>query len=205
MMPAALNKLASKSKALTSNQKIAEAITHVEEALNFQEVISLVALRKALKNLVEIRHSSIDDLRNELVDALLNAEVAAKKIEIYEVAFSIIKDANNAEASRHKGGRPKNPWAKVAYEHAKLHLSERGRLPTAKLLSKMVCEFALSKGYSETASGEEAFSVSTAKDYLGYFKNSLPVFKLLTAEQWLSFFDGDFASTKYFGENLFPS
>jgi len=30
------------------------------------------------------------------------------------------------------------------------------------------------------------------------------VFNLLTAEQWFSLFDGDFASTKYFVENLFP-
>jgi len=204
-MPAALNKIPSKSKALTANQKIAEAITHVEEALNFQEVIGHVALRKALKHLVEIRHLSPDDMKNELIDALCNAELAAKKIELYEVAFSVIKDANVVEAARPKGGRPKNPWAKVAYEQAKLHLSKRGRLPTAKLLSKTVCQFALSKGYSESASGDEAFSVSTARDYLGYFKKSLPVVNLLTAEQWFSLFEGDFASTKYFGENLFPS
>lgn len=204
-MPAALNKLASKSKALTANQKIAEAIRHVDEALNFQEVIGHVALRKALENLLEIRHLSPDDMKNELVDALCNAELAAKKIELYEVAFLVIKDANVADAARPKGGRPKNPWAIVAYEHAKLHLSKRGRLPTAKLLSKTVCQFALSKGYSESATGDEAFSVSTARDYLSYFKNSLPVFNLLTAEQWFSLFDGDFASTKYFGENLFPS
>jgi hypothetical protein len=59
-------------------------------------------------------------------------------------------------------------------------------------------------GRAESALGEEAFSVSTAKDYLGYFKKSLPIFKLLSAEQWFRLFEGDFASTKYFGENLFP-
>lgn len=194
----------SKTRELTASQKISEAITQVNEALSLHEALGHEALRKALKNFVEARHLSVDDLQNELVDALCNSEVAAKKIEIYESALSVIEAANVAEVSRPKGGRPKNPWAKVAYEQAKLHLSKQGRLPTAKLLSKIVCQFASSKGYSESASGEEAFSVSTAQDYLGYFKNSLPVFNLLTAEQWFSFFDGDFASTKYFGENLFP-
>lgn len=203
-MVASTIKYDSKTNALNASQKISLVITQIDEALNFYEG-GHATLRKALRNFVEVRHLSIDELQDELIDALWRAEIAAKKTEIYENALSVIKAANLAEASRPKGGRPKNPWAQVAYEQAKLHLSERGRLPTAKLLSKMVCEFALSKGYSETALGEEAFSVSTAKDYLGYFKNSLPVFKLLTAEQWLSFFDGDFASTKYFGENLFPS
>jgi len=204
-MSASINKLALITKEVASNKKISEAITQVQEALNFQEKIGHVALRKALKNFVEVRNLSIDDLQNELVDALCNAELAAKKIEIYDAAFSVIKEVSSAEAARPKGGRPKNPWAKVAYEQAKLHLSKTGRLPTAKLLSKTVCQFALINGYSESDSGDEAFSVSTARDYLGYFKNSLPVFNLLTAEQWFSLFDGDVASTKYFGENLFPS
>ena len=116
----------------------------------------------------------------------------------------MIEVANVEETARPKGGRPKNPWAEVAYKQAKQHLEEKERLPTAKLLSKTVCQFALTNGYSEPSSGEEAFSVTTAKDYLGYFKKSLPVFKLLTAEQWFSLFEGDFAATKYFGENLFP-
>ena len=193
-----------KSKVPTANQRITQALLQVNQALKFKESIGDKALRKSFRNFVEIRNSSIQELQDELVDALCNLEAAVKKVEIYEAALSMIEVANVAEMSRHKGGRPKNPWAEVAYEQAKLHLEEKERLPTAKLLSKTVCQFALSKGHSEPSSGEEAFSVSTAKDYLGYFKKSLPVFKLLNAEQWFSLFDGDFAATKYFGENLFP-
>lgn len=203
MMVASTKKYDSKTYAINANQKISVAIKEIDEALNFYEG-GHAALRKSLRNFVEVRHLSIDELQDELIDALWRTEIAAKKTEIYENALSVIKAANVAEASRPKGGRPKNPWAQVAYKQAKLHLSKQGRLPTAKLLSKNVCQFALSKGFVETASGEEAFSVSTAKEYLGHFKNSLPVFNLLTAEQWFSLFDGDFASTKYFGENLFP-
>jgi len=203
MMITPTKKYDSKTNALNANQKISLAITQIDEALNFYEGGN-AALRKGLRNFVEVRHLSIDELQDELIDALWSAEIAAKKTEIYENALSVIKAANVAEASRPKGGRPKNPWAQVAYEQTKLHLSKQGRLPTAKLLSKNVCQFALGKGFVETASGEEAFSVSTAKDYLGYFKKSLPIFKLLSAEQWFSLFEGDFSSTKYFGENLFP-
>ena len=203
MMVVSTKKYDSKTNALNANKKISLAITQIDEALNFYEG-GHAPLRKALRNFVEVRHLPIDELQDELIDALWRAEMAAKKIEIYENALSVIKAANVAETKRPKGGRPKNPWAQVAYEQAKLHLSKQGRLPTAKLLSKNVCQFALSKGFVETASGKEAFSVSNAKDYLGYFKNSLPVFNLLTAEQWFGLFDGDFASTEYFGENLFP-
>ena len=192
----------SQSKALNANQKISQALLEVNQALNFHETLGVDALSKAVGNYVE--QLSIADLKYQLIQALCKVEVASKKIEIYEAALSIIKLANVAESARAKGGRPKNTWAEVAYEQAKLHLEEKERLPTAKLLSKTVCLFALSKGYSESSSGEEAFSVSTAKDYLGYFKKSLPVFKLLTAEQWFSLFEGEFAATKYFGENLFP-
>jgi hypothetical protein len=194
----------SQSTELTANHKISNALLQVNQALKFNENIGDGALRKAQRHFVEVRQLSISELQNELVDALCNLEAAAQKVEIYEAALAMIEVANVAEMSRHKGGRPKNPWAEVAYEQAKLHLKETERLPTAKLLSKTVCQFALSKGHSESSSGEEAFSVSTAKDYIGYFKKSLPVFKLLTAEQWFSLFDGDFAATKYFGENLFP-
>lgn len=189
---------------LTANQKISEALLHVNQALNTDEYIGDNALKKALINFVEVRKLSISELQNELIDALCKVEVAAKKIEIYEAAFSIINVANVAETARPKGGRPKNPWAEVAYKQAKQHLEEKGRLPSAKLLSNTVCKFALSKGYAEPSSGKEVFSVTTAKDYLGYFKKSLPLFKLLTAEQWFSLFEGDFVATKYFGENLFP-
>jgi len=194
----------SRSTELTANQKISNALLQVNQALKFNQYIGSGALRKAQSNFVELRQLSIAELQNELVDALCNLEAAVQKVEIYEAALAMIEVANVAEMSRHKGGRPKNPWAEVAYEQAKLYLEEKERLPTAKLLSKTVCQFALSKGYSESSSGEEAFSVSTAKDYLGYFKKSLPVFKLLSAEQWFSLFEGDFSSTKYFGENLFP-
>lgn len=193
-----------KSRELTANQKISEALSHVNQALNIDEYIGDNTLKKALRSFVEVRKLSIPELQNELIDALCKVEVATKKIEIYEAALSIIKLANDSETSRPKGGRPKNPWAEVAYKEVKQYLEENERLPTAKLLSKTVCQFALSKGYSESSSGEEAFSVSTAKDYLGYFKKSLPVFKLLSAEQWFSLFESDFSSTKYFGENLFP-
>ena len=189
---------------LTANQKISKALLQVNQALKFNESIGGGALRKAQRHFVEVRQLSISELQNELVDVLCKLEAAAKNIEIYEAAFSIIKLANDSESSRPKGGRPKNPWAEVAYEQAKQHLKDKGRLPTAKLLSKNICQYALSKGHAELSSGEEAFSVSTAKDYLGYFKKSLPVFKILTAEQWFSLFAGDFAATKYFGENLFP-
>jgi len=193
-----------KSKELTANQKISEALLHANQALNIDEYIGDNALKKALRSFVEVRKLTIPELQNELIDALCKVEVAAKKIEIYEAALSMINVANVAETARPKGGRPKNPWAEVAYEQAKQHLKEKGRLPTAKLLSKNICQYALSKGYAESSLGEEAFSVSTAKDYLGYFKKSLPIVKLLSAEQWFSFFEGDFSSTKYFGENLFP-
>ena len=192
----------SQSKVLNANQKISQALLQVNQALNFHETFGEDALNKAVRNYVE--QLSIPDLKYELIDSLCKVEKAVKKIEIYEAALAMIEVANVAETARPKGGRPKNPWAEVAYEQAKLHLKEKGRLPTAKLLSKTGCLFALSKGYSESSSGEEAFSVSTAKDYIGYFKKSLPLFKLFTAEQWFSFFDGDFAATKYFGENLFP-
>lgn len=191
-----------KSKELTANQKISQALLQVNQALNFHETFGEDALNKAVRNYVE--ELSIPDLKYELIDALCKVEIAAKKIEIYEAALSMINVANVAETARPKGGRPKNPWAEVAYEQAKQHLKEKGRLPTAKLLSKNICQYALSKGYAESSLGEEAFSVSTAKDYLGYFKKSLPIVKLLSAEQWFSFFEGDFSSTKYFGENLFP-
>jgi len=190
------------SKAINTNQKISQALLQVNQALNFHETFGEDALKKAVRNYVE--QLSIPDLKYELIDSLCKVEVAAKKIEIYEAALAMIEVANVAEMSRHKGGRPKNLWAEVAYKQAKQHLEEKGRLPTAKLLSNTVCKVALSKGYSEPSSGKEVFSVTTAKDYLGYFKKSLPLFKLLTAEQWFSLFDGDFAATKYFGENLFP-
>jgi hypothetical protein len=112
--------------------------------------------------------------------------------------------ACEALALKEKGGRPKNPWAEFAYEHSKLHLIEKGRLPTAKQLSKNVCKYALDNGFKESASGKEAFSVSTAKDYLGYFKNTSRFLEFLTAEQWFSIFEGNFATTKFFAENKFP-
>jgi hypothetical protein len=201
-MVSSKKKSVSQSKALNANQKISETLLQVNQALNFHETFGEDALNKAVRNYVE--ELSIPDLKYKLIDALSKAEIAAKKIEIYEAALSIIKLANVEETARPKGGRPKNPWAEVAYKQAKQHLEEKGRLPSAKLLSNTVCKFALSKGYAEPSSGEEVFSVTTAKDYLGYFKKSLPLFKLLTAEQWFSLFKGDFAATKYFGENLFP-
>lgn len=201
-MVSAAKKSVSQSKALNANQKISQALLQVNQALNFHETFGEDALNKAVKNYVE--ELSIPDLKYELIDALSKVERAAKKIEIYEAALSIIKLANIEETAQPKGGRPKNPWAEVAYKQAKQHLEEKGRLPSAKLLSNTVCKFALSKGYAEPSSGKEVFSVTTAKDYLSYFKKSLPIFKLLTAEQWFSLFEGDFAATKYFGENLFP-
>ena len=203
-MPTPEKKSISKSVKLTANQKISEALSQVTQALSFDKNIGDNSLRKALRSFVKVKKLSTPELENELIDALCNVETAAKKIEIYEAALSIIKEANVAETVRPKGGRPKNPWAEVAHEQAKLHLKEKGRLPTAKLLSKNICQYALSKGYAESSSGEEAFSVSTAKDYLGYFKQSLPIFKLLSAEQWFGIFEGDFGATKHFGENLFP-
>lgn len=189
---------------LTPNQKISNALQQVSQALKFNELIGSGAIKKAQRHFVEVRHLSISELQEELVEALCNLEVAAQKVEIYESALALIEVANAAEMSRSKGGRPKNPWAEVAYEQAKQHLKDNRRLPTAKLLSKIICQHAQSMGHAESALGEEAFSVSTAKDYLGYFKKSLPIFKLLSAEQWFRLFEGDFASTKYFGENLFP-
>jgi hypothetical protein len=194
----------SRSTELTPNQKISNALKQVSQALKFNELIDGGAIRKAQRHFVEVRQLSISELQNEFVEALCNLEAAAQKVEIYESALASIEVANVAEMSRSKGGRPKNPWAEVAYEQAKQHLKDKGRLPTAKLLSKIICQHALSMGHAESSAGEEAFSVSTARDYLGYFKKSLPIFKLLSAEQWFSLFEGDFSSTRYFGENLFP-
>lgn len=198
------NKSDSRLTELTPNQKISNALQQVSQALKFNEHIDSGAIKKAQRHFVEVRQLSTAELQNELVEALCNLEATAQKVAIYESALALIAVANVAEMSRSKGGRPKNPWAEVAYEQAKQHLKDNRRLPTAKLLSKIICQHALSMGYAESSSGEEAFSVSTAKDYLGYFKKSLPIFQLLSAEQWFSLFEGDFSSTKYFGENLFP-
>ena len=126
-------KSVSQSKALNANQKISQALLQVNQALNFHETFGEDALNKAVRNYVE--ELSIPDLKYKLIDALSKVEIAAKKIEIYETALSIIKLANVEETARPKGGRPKNPWAEVAYKQAKQHLEEKGRLPSAKLLS----------------------------------------------------------------------
>jgi hypothetical protein len=188
----------------TANQRVSEALQAATSRLNGYEIIGDEELRKTVSRIVQKRKLSSDVLRNELIDALCMVEVADKKIEIYEEAFSKLKLANEVEALREKGGRPKNPWAEFAYEQSKLHLIEKGRLPTAKQLSKNVCKYALDNGFKESASGKEAFSVSTAKDYLSYFKNTSGFLEFLTAEQWFSIFEGNFATTKFFGENKFP-
>ena len=187
----------------TANQKVSEALQAATSRLNVYEIIGDEELRKTVSRIVQKRKLSSAVLENELIDALCKVEVAGKKIEIYEEAISKIKIANKV-AEEKKGGRPKNLWAEFAYEQSRLHLIEKGRLPTAKQLSKNVCKYALNNGFKESASGKEAFSVSTAKDYLGYFKNTSSFLELLTAEQWFSIFEGNFATTKFFGENKFP-
>lgn len=188
----------------TANQKVSEALQAATSRLNGYEIIGDEELRKTVSRIVQMRKLSSAMLENELINALCMVEVADKKIEIYEEAFSKLKLANEVEALREKGGRPKNPWAEFAYEQSKLHLIEKGRLPTAKQLSKNVCKYALDNGFKESVSGKEAFSVSTAKDYLGYFKNTSGFLEFLTAEQWFSIFEGNFSTTKFFGENKFP-
>ena len=196
-------KTISKSKAPTSNQNIAMVLMKANDKLKAYESIGDEELRRVVTRINRHRKLLSIELKNELIDALCKIEVADKKIEIYEEAISKIKLANKA-AEEKKGGRPKNPWAEFAYEQSKLHLIEKGRLPTAKQLSKNVCKYALGNGFKEPASGKEAFSVSTAKDYLGYFKNTLRFLEFLTAEQWFSIFDGNFAATKFLAENKFP-
>ena len=198
-------KTISKSKAPTSNQNIAMVLMKANDAINAYESIGDEELRRVVTHINRHRKLSSIELKNELIDALCKIEVADKKIEIYEEAISKIKLANKAAEEEKKGGRPKNPWAEFAYEQSKLHLIEKGRLPTAKQLSKNVCKYALGNGFKEPASGKEAFSVSTAKDYLGYFKNTLRFLEFLTAEQWFSIFDGNFAATKFLAENKFSS
>jgi hypothetical protein len=193
-----------KTKEPAADQKVSEALQEATHRLNEYETTGDEELRKMVSRIVQKRKSSSVELRNQLIDALCEVEVAGKKVEIYLEAFSKIKLANEALALKEKGGRPKNPWAEFAYEQSKLHLIEKGRLPTAKQLSKNVCKYALDNGFKEPASGKEAFSVSTAKDYLSYFKNTSGFLEFLTAEQWFSIFEGNFAKTKFFGENKFP-
>jgi hypothetical protein len=197
-------KISSKLSVTSLNQKISEALITANDRLNIYETLGDEILRKVVSRVIENRKSSSAELESQLIEALCKLEVACKTIEIYEEAISKIKLANEALELKEKGGRPKNPWAKFAYEQSKLHLIEKGQLPTAKQLSKNVCKYAVDNGFKESASGKEAFSVSTAKDYLGYFKNTSSFLEFLTAEQWFSLFDGDFAATKYFGENGFP-
>ena len=197
-------KTVSKSKAPNLNQKISAALMKANDTLNAYESIGDEELRMVVARIIKHRKLSSIELKNELIDALCKVEVADKKIEIYEEAISKIKLASEALALKEKGGRPKNPWAKFAYEQSRLHLIEKGRLPTAKQLSKNVCKYALDNGFKELDSGKEAFSVSTAKDYLSYFKNTSWFLEFLTAEQWFSIFEGNFAITKFLGENKFP-
>lgn len=197
-------KISSKLKKLTMNQKISEALVTANDTLNFYEALGDEVLRKVISRIIQKRKLSSAELESQLNDALCKVEVADKKIEIYEEAISKIKLASEALALKEKGGRPKNPWAEFAYEQSRLHLIEKGRLPTAKQLSKNVCKYALDKGFKESDSGKEAFSVSTAKDYLSYFKNTSQFLEFLTAEQWFSIFEGNFAITKFLGENKFP-
>jgi len=195
-------KISFKSKISTVNQKISWALMTADDTLNFYETLGDEMLRKVVSRIIKKRKLSSAELESQLIDALCKVEVADKKIEIYEEAISKIKLAN--KAAEKKGGRPKNLWAEFAYEQSKLHLIKKGRLPTAKQLSRNVCKYALDNGFKESASGKEAFSVSTAKDYLGYFKNTSRFLEFLTAEQWFSIFEGNFATTKFFGENKFP-
>jgi acetyl/propionyl-CoA carboxylase alpha subunit len=188
----------------TANQKVSEALQEATQSLNAYETTGNEELRKMVSRIVQKRKLSSAELESQLIDALCQVEVADKKIEIYEEAISKIKVANKAAKEEKKGGRPKNPWAEFAYEHSKLHLIEKGRLPTAKQLSKNVCNYALNNGFKESASGKEAFSVSTAKDYLGFFKNTSGFLEFLTAKQWFSIFEGNFVTTKFLGENKFP-
>ena len=197
-------KISFKSKISTVNQKISWALMTADDTLNFYETLGDEMLRKVVSRIIKKRKLSSAELESQLIDALCQVEVADKKIEIYEEAISKIKVANKAAKEEKKGGRPKNPWAEFAYEHSKLHLIEKGRLPTAKQLSKNVCNYALNNGFKESASGKEAFSVSTAKDYLGFFKNTSGFLEFLTAKQWFSIFEGNFATTKFLGENKFP-
>jgi hypothetical protein len=202
-MVAKSKKISSKSKISTVNQKISTALMTANDTLNLYETLGDEVLRKVVGRIIQKRKLSSAELESQLIDALCQVEIADKKIEIYEEAISKIKAANKV-AEEKKGGRPKNPWAEFAYEQSKSHLIEKGRLPTAKQLSKNVCKYALDNGFKESASGKEAFSVSTAKDYLGYFKNTSGFLEFLTAEQWFSVFEGNFAATKFFGENKFP-
>ena len=197
-------KTVSKSKAPNLNQKISAALMKANDTLNAYESIGDEELRMVVARIIKHRKLSSIELKNELLDALCKVEVADKKIEIYEEAISKIKLDNEALALKEKGGRPKNLWAEFAYEQSRLHLIEKGRLPTAKQLSKNVCKYALDNGFKESDSGKEAFSVSTAKDYLSYFKNTSWFLEFLTAEQWFSIFEGNFAITKFLGENKFP-
>jgi hypothetical protein len=193
-----------KIKEPTANQKVSEALQKATHSLNTYEITGDEELRKMVSRIVQKRKASSFELKNQLIDALCKAEVEGKKVEIYAEAFSKIKLANEASALKEKGGRPINPWAKFAYEQSKLHLIEKGRLPSAKQLSKNVCKYALGNGFKESASGDEAFSVSTAKDYLSYFKNTSRFLEFLNAEQWFGIFEGNFATTKFLGENKFP-
>jgi hypothetical protein len=203
-MVAKPKKTVSKSKAPNLNQKISAALMKANDTLNAYESIGDEELRMVVARIIKHRKLSSYELKNELIDALCKVEVADKKIEIYEEAISKIKLANEAFALKEKGGRPKNLWAEFAYEQSRLHLIEKGRLPTAKQLSKNVCKYALDNGFKESDSGKEAFSVSTAKDYLSYFKNTSRFLEFLTAEQWFSIFEGNLATTKFWGENKFP-
>jgi hypothetical protein len=88
MMVVSTKKYDSKTNALNANQKISLAITQIDEALNFYEGGN-GELQKALRNFVEVRHLSIDELQDELIDALWRAEIAEKKQKSMRTHFQL--------------------------------------------------------------------------------------------------------------------
>ena len=189
-------KISTESKIPTANQKISAALMTANYTLNLYQAIGDEQLRKVTNDVIKFKRLSLSELKNRLIDALFNLEKITKELEIYKDAFSKIQLAIDDEKKKPKGGRPINKWAIHAFECAKKYQHENGKLPSAEMLKRLVTSIAESGGQFGESKSDGVFSVETAKQYLKYFKNNLPMFVALDAYSWFDLYEGRYHWTK---------
>ena len=189
-------KSALKPNVLNSNTEISNALMHLNENFRLQNAMDDAQLKKAISNLVEIKNMKKAELKQELIEALCEIERINQRIEAYEVAVDRIRQVADSNSSKLIGGRPKNKWAVQAFNCAKKYLIEKNRLPSHEMLRRLVAKIAESNGEFGGSESDGVFSEDTAKQYLKYFKNNLPMFKNLDAEIWFKLYEGSYKLTK---------
>lgn len=175
-----------KALKISHDYEIAVELSYLDFHLDYLKKDSDGNLRIACKSLVDAKNLNAKQLKSELSDALCEIEKLKLKVEAYELSISKIKPSLKLLLNKPKGGRPRSKWGEKALICAQKYFAEEGKLPSPEGLKEMVTLIAEESGEFGHSNSDGVFSVDTAKQYLKYFKNNLPLFQQLDATYWLN-------------------